>query len=49
MRVKVMKTFRDKYTKKVYKPGEVLNLKKDRVDEILAVGKDLIEQEKKSK
>lgn len=46
MKVKVLHTFRDKYTKKVYKPGEVLNLKKDRVDEILSVGK-LVEPEKK--
>lgn len=46
MRVKVLKQFRDKKTKKIYQPGDVLNLKKERVDEILAVGK-LVEPEKK--
>ncbi|MGN1156179.1 MAG: hypothetical protein ACI4TK_08385 [Agathobacter sp.] len=37
MWVKVIKKFRDKNTKKVYKVGEKLNLKKERIDEILSV------------
>lgn len=36
MKIRVLRAFRDKYTGQVYKPDEVLNLKKARGEEILA-------------
>lgn len=38
MWVTVVKKFADKYTGRIYNPGEKLNLKKDRVKEILSKG-----------
>lgn len=38
MKVKVVKKFRDKYTKKIYKVNEELELKEERVKEILKKG-----------
>ncbi len=38
MWVKVIKKFTDKYTGKKHPVGEKLNLKRERIDEILAVG-----------
>lgn len=45
--VTVKRIFRDKYTGKIYKPGEKLDLKKERIDEILSAG-DFIEKKAKS-
>lgn len=39
MKVKVLEKFKDKYTGKVHKKGEVFTAKKERVEEILKVGK----------
>lgn len=39
MWVTVVKKFADKYTGQIYKPGDKLNLKKDRIKEILSVDK----------
>lgn len=47
MWVVVTKKFADKYTGQIYKPGEKLNLKKDRINEILSVG-PFIQQESKN-
>lgn len=47
MKVKVIKPFRDKHTKEIHRPGDVLNLKKDRVEEILSKGK-YVEPESKN-
>lgn len=45
MKVKVIKKFLDKHTKKVHKVGEVLTISKERFEEILTVGK-LVEEVK---
>ena len=37
MKVKVLKTFKDKYTGNIYKADEVIEITKTRFDEILAV------------
>ena len=37
MKVKVLKSFKDKHNGKVYKPGEVLTISKKRFAEILEV------------
>lgn len=37
MKVKVLKTFKDKYTSKVYKTDDVIDITKARFNEILAV------------
>lgn len=47
MWVTVIKKFADKYTGQIYKPGDKLNLKKDRIEEILSVG-PLVEKESKN-
>ena len=47
MWVKVIKRFRDKHTGKIYNVGDKLNLKQDRIDEILAVG-TFVEKESKN-
>lgn len=42
MKVKVISSFRDKYTNVIHhpgKPGEYLDISKERADEILKVGK----------
>lgn len=49
MWVTVKNKFADKYTGKIYMPGDKLNLKKDRIEEILSVSKDLIEYPKNGK
>ncbi len=43
MKVKILKKFRDKHTKKVYLPGEEIEFTEERVKEILKKGK-LIEE-----
>nr|AHF24080.1 hypothetical protein [uncultured bacterium Contig643] len=43
----VKSIFRDKHTGKIHKPGEKLNLKQDRIDEILSAG-DFIEKTAKA-
>lgn len=43
MKVKILKKFRDKHTKKVYLPGEEMEFTEERVKEILKKGK-LIEE-----
>lgn len=49
MKVKVISSYRDKFTKKIHQPGEELNITKERADEILKVGKfiELLEEPKK--
>lgn len=39
MKVKVVKAFRDKHTKKLHKVGAILNITKERHAEILSKGK----------
>lgn len=39
MKVKVLKKFRDKYTKKIYKVDSVIEITKERFEEILKVDK----------
>ena len=48
MKVKVISSYRDKFTKKIHQPGEELNISKERADEILNVGKfiELLEEPK---
>jgi len=48
MWVTVIKKFADKYTGQIYKPGDKLNLKKDRIKEILSVDK-FVEESKNDK
>lgn len=48
MWVTVVKKFADKYTGQIYKPGDKLNLKKDRIKEILSVDK-FVEESKNDK
>lgn len=43
MKVKVLEKFKDKYNGKVYKKGQVINVTKERFDEILTVDK-LVEE-----
>lgn len=38
MKVKVISSYRDKFTKKIHQPGEELELTNERADEILKVG-----------
>lgn len=38
MKVKVISSYRDKFTKKIHQPGEELDLTNERADEILKVG-----------
>lgn len=45
MKVKILKKFRDKHTKKVYLPGEEIEFTKKRVKEILKKGKMIEEIE----
>lgn len=49
MKVKVISSYRDKFTKKIHQPGEELNITKERADEILKVGNfiELLEEPKK--
>lgn len=42
MKAKVLKDFNDKYTGRRYKAGEIINVSKERFEEILTVG-NLIE------
>ena len=41
MKVEVTEEFKDKYTKKLYTPGDVIEVTQKRLDEILGVG-DLV-------
>lgn len=49
MKVKVISSYRDKFTKKIHQPGEELDITKERADEILKVGNyiELLEEPKK--
>lgn len=47
MKVKVLEKFRDKHTGKIYKVDEVLNIKKERFEEILTKGEFVEEVETK--
>lgn len=38
MKVKVLRTFKDRYTKAIHRKGDVLTINKDRYAEITAVG-----------
>ena len=54
MKVKVIKDFRDKYTKKLHKTGEELEITKERYEEINSTAhgilvKEIHEKKKKSK
>lgn len=51
MKVKVLKKFKDKYSGKIHKEDDVLNIKKERFDEIVSVDASLVEviSEKKEK
>lgn len=48
MKVKVISSYRDKFTKKIHQPGEELNITKERADEILKVDNfiELLEEPK---
>ena len=48
MKVKVIKSFRDKHTGELYKTGKILNIKKERYEEIMSKGK-LVEEIKEEK
>ena len=48
MKAKVLSKFKDKYNGKVYKPGEVITISKERYEEILTVG-NLVEEIKTKK
>lgn len=48
MRAKVLSKFKDKHNGKVYKAGEVINISKERYEEILTVG-NLVEEIKPKK
>ena len=51
MKVKIKRTFRDKYTRKIYKAGTEADFTKERIEEILKVGKyiEVIEEKKPAK
>lgn len=44
MKVKVMKRFRDKHTREIYKEGKVLNISKERFDEICKTDNGLVKE-----
>lgn len=48
MKAKVLKPFKDKYSGKIYKVGEILTVSKDRFAEILTVA-PLVEEVKAKK
>lgn len=50
MKAVVLKKFRDKYTKKIYKVGDVITISKERFEEILTVGNlvEKVEEKKKA-
>lgn len=50
MKVKVLKTFRDKHTRELHKADKVMEITKERFEEILTVG-NLVEEipEKKTR
>ena len=43
MKVKVIKKFIDKHTKKVHKKGDILTIDKKRYEEIVSVDENLVE------
>lgn len=49
MKVKVISSYRDKFTKKIHQPGEELDLSDERAAEIMKVGNfiELLEEPKK--
>jgi hypothetical protein len=48
VKAKVLKSFKDKYSGKIYKPGETVNISKERFNEILTKG-SLVEEIKAKK
>lgn len=50
MKAVVLKKFRDKNTKKIYKVGDVITISKERFEEILTVGNlvEKVEEKKKA-
>lgn len=48
MKAKVLRTFKDKYSGKFHKEGEVITISKDRYNEILTVA-PLVEEVKEAK
>lgn len=50
MKAKVLRRFKDKYSGKVYKAGEVITISKERFEEILTVANlvEKVETKKKS-
>ena len=48
MRAKVLKDFKDKYSGKIHKRGDVITISKERFEEILTVG-PLVEEAKEPK
>ena len=51
MKVKIKRTFRDKYTRQTYKAGTEVDFTEERIEEILKVGKyvEVIETKKPAK
>jgi hypothetical protein len=52
MKAKVLREFKDKYNGKIYKKGQVINVTKERFDEILTVDKlveEVVEAKKTTK
>lgn len=43
MKVKVIKKFIDKHSRKLHKAGEILNITKERFEEIISVDESLVE------
>lgn len=48
MKCKITTTFKDKYTQQIYKKDEIVDFKKERIDEILKVDKFIEILENKS-
>jgi hypothetical protein len=49
MKIKVMKEFVDRHTKKLHKVGEVMDVTKERLAEIRKVDKSLVKEVKEAK
>lgn len=48
MKLRVKETFRDKYTRKVYEQGEIIEVADERAKEMLASPYVVVEEEKKT-
>ena len=49
MKAKVLKKFRDKYSGEYHKAGKILNISRERYEEICKVDKSLVEEVKETK